>query len=144
MQFAYEITENLTMGSNFFWRTGRPYGAFGLHPTDAFASLYGAEAFYKDGELVPRGSAGRTPNTWNLDLSLQYNMKISEHDLTFRADVFNVFNNDEITEYNETAEFISAYDPDFGGYRGAANPDYLLATNYQKPRYVRLSASFKF
>jgi len=143
-QFAYEITESFTMGSNFFWRTGRPYGAFGFHPTDAFASLYEAESFYKDGELVPRGSAGRTPNTWNLDLSLQYNMQISDHDLILRADVFNVFNNDEITEVNETAEIYGGYDADFGGYRGVADPDYLLATNYQNPRYVRLSASFKF
>ena len=141
---AYEIVENFTAGANFWWRTGRPINAFGLHPTDAFASLYGAESFYKDGELTPRGSQGRTPDTWNLDLSLQYLLELESTDITFRADIFNVFNNDEITEVNEVAEYISSYDGDFGGYRGAADPDYLLPTNFQTPRYVRLSASIKF
>ncbi|QYJ79382.1 TonB-dependent receptor [Shewanella acanthi] len=141
---AYEIIDNLTAGANFWWRTGRPINAFSVHPTDAYASQYGAEAFFKDGVLAPRGSQGRTPNTWNLDLSLQYVLELQSTDITFRADVFNVFNNDEITEVNEVAEYISYYDADFGGYRGAADPDYLLPTDYQTPRYVRLSASIKF
>lgn len=141
---AYEIVENLTVGANFWWKTGRPINSFGLHPTDAFASLYGAEAFYTNGQLAPRGSGGRTPNTWNLDLSMQYVLELESTDITFRADIFNVFNNDEVTEVNEVAEYIDYYDSDFGGYRGAADPDYGLATDYQTPRYVRLSASIKF
>ncbi len=88
---------------------------------------------------------GRTPNTWNLDLSLQYILELESTDITFRADVFNIFNNDEVTEVNEVAEIYDGYDSSRGDiYLGAPNPDYLLPTNYQTPRYVRLSASIKF
>lgn len=146
-QFAYEITENILLGSNFLWQTGRPYGAYGYHPTDVFASFYDAESFYRGGELVPRGSLGTTPNTWSLDLSLQYNTTVYDHDLTFRADVFNVFNNDKPTKYNEVSEIRKTV-PDegdnFEGYRGDPDPDYLLPKYFQEPRKIRLSATFKF
>ncbi len=140
---SYEIYENFTVGANFWWKTGRPINAFGFHPTDVFASQYEAESFAKDGVIVPRGSMGRTPNTWNLDLSLQYILELESTDITFRADVFNIFNNDEVIEVNEVAEIFDDYGPN-DILLGAPNPDYLLPTDYQTPRYVRLSASIKF
>lgn len=141
---AYEIMENLTVGANFWWKTGRPINAFGFHPTDVFASWYGADSFANNGEIVPRGTMGRTPNTWNLDLSMQYVLELESTDITFRADVFNVFNNDDITEVDEIAEVYLDSDPVTGRDFGEPNPDYMLPTNFQTPRYVRLSASIKF
>ena len=141
---AYAITENFNVGANFNFTSGRPLNSFGLHPTDAFASLYGAASFVKDGQLVNRASQGKTPNTWTLDLSATYDYYIDESKITFRADVFNVFDNDEATQINEVNERIASYDGDFGGYRGEHNPTYGLATDFQTPRYVRLSVSAEF
>ncbi|ARD44083.1 TonB-dependent receptor [Colwellia sp. PAMC 21821] len=141
---AYAVTEDLSLGANFNFTTGRPLNAFGLHPTDAFASLYGAESFVKDGQLVTRGSEGRTSNTWTLDLSATYDYYIDESKITFRADIFNVTNNDKATQLNEVNERIASYDGAFGGYRGEANPTYGLPTDFQKPRYVRISVSAEF
>ena len=141
---AYAVTENLSVGANFNFTSGRPLNSFGLHPTDAFASLYGAASFVKDGQLVNRGSEGRTSNTWTLDLSATYDYYIDESKITFRADIFNVTDNDEATQQNEVNERIASYDGDFGGYRGEHNPTYGLATDFQTPRYVRLSVSAEF
>lgn len=80
-------------------------------------------------------------------MSLQYNTTVYDHDLTFRADVFNVFNNDKPTKYNEVSEIRKTVLDDgdnFKGYRGASNPDYLLPKYFQEPRKIRLSATFKF
>lgn len=134
MNGAYQVMENLTVGANFNWTQGRPLNSFGLHPTDAFASLYGAESFVKDGQLVTRGSQGRTPNTWTLDLSASYDYYWDDSKITFRADIFNVTNNDKATQLNETNERISFYDGDFGGYRGEHNPTYGLPTAFQRDR----------
>ncbi|MBA6297775.1 TonB-dependent receptor [Colwellia sp. MB02u-9] len=141
---AYAITEDLSVGANLNFTTGRPLNSFGFHPTDAFASLYQAESFVKEGQLVTRGSEGRTSSTWTLDLSATYDYYIEDSKITFRADIFNVTNNDKVTQQNETNERYSSYDGAFGGYRGEANPTYGLPNNFQQPRYVRISVSAEF
>lgn len=143
IQGAYSITEEFSLGANFRWESGRPKNSFGFHPTDAFASLYEAESFVKDGQLVNRGSEGTTPSTWNLDLTARYAMTINDMDVVFRADVFNVFDNDSATEYNEINEIYDGGRAD-GGYQGAPSALYGLPTAFQTPRYVRLSAEVKF
>lgn len=143
IQGAYSITDEFSLGANFRWESGRPLNSFGFHPTDAFASLYEAESFVKDGELVSRGSEGTTPSTWNLDLTARYAMTIGDSDVIFRADVFNVFNNDTAREYNEVNEIYDGPRAD-GGYAGAPSALYGLPTSFQTPRYVRLSAEVKF
>ena len=65
--------------------------------------------------------------------------------VTLRADVFNLFNSQSITERNEIGELdspivgagglVTGYDP---------NPNYGLATRYQTPRYVRLGVDVTF
>lgn len=145
---SYALTDAFSLGANFSWESGRPVNAFGYHPTDTYASLYGAESFVKDGEIAPRGSQGRTDSQWRLDLTARYNMMIGDTDVTFRADVFNVFNNDTATEVNEVSERFAGYeavDYDYGLIaRGQENELYGLPTNFQTPRYVRLSAEVKF
>lgn len=145
---AYQVIENLTLGANFRWESGRPVSAFGFHPTDTYASLYGAESFVYNNEITPRGSFGRTPNNWSFDLTARYDMQIQETDVTFRLDVFNVFDNDTHTEVNEVAERFAGYEGVDYGYgliaRGQPNEFYGLPTSFQAPRSVRLSAEIKF
>jgi hypothetical protein len=147
---AYQLTENFSLGANFRWTSGRPLSSFGYHPTDVFASLYDAESFVYEGEIAPRGSQGRTPNVWNLDLSAKYLIELEEADIALRADIFNVFNNDEATQLNEVNERLSGYEDgeQFApfGYiaRGESNPSYGLPTSFQTPRYVRFSVEVTF
>ncbi|MDP5138366.1 TonB-dependent receptor [Rheinheimera baltica] len=143
IQGAYALTEQFSLGANFRWESGRPLSSFGFHPTDAFASLYEAESFVKDGQLVSRGSQGRTASNWTLDLTARYEMKFNGADIVLRGDVFNVFNNMKVTERNEINE-IYAGDRADGGYAGTASALYGLPDAFQSPRSVRLSAEVKF
>jgi outer membrane receptor protein involved in Fe transport len=131
---AYGWDNGFSVGGNLRFQSGRPINAFGIHPTDEFAADYGAESFYQDGVLVPRGSMGNTDDITRIDLTAQYNMPLAGGNLTFRVDVFNALNGDGVTEVNETAEQES----------GSADPNYLVPTHYQTPRRVRFSVNFKF
>lgn len=144
---AYQVIENLNLGANFNFTTGRPRNSFGYHPTDAFASWYDAESFVQDGELSSRGALGRTANLWSLDLSATYSLDWDGNDISFRADVFNVTNNDKATQQNEKNERRSQTTPSdlvTGRYIGEHDPQFGLASAYQTPRYVRFSVSATF
>ena len=141
---TYQITENFNVGANFSYQSGRPKNAFGYHPTDVFAQAYGSESFYAAGKLAPRGSYGRTDSVMQLDLSASYTMPLGESTVTFRADVFNVFNFDTVTEVDEIHD-RDGQDYDASNPAAAElNPNFGKATNWQTPRYVRLSASYRF
>jgi hypothetical protein len=63
-------------------------------------------ASYDHGELVPRGSRGRTPELVQLDLGLKFSQPLGWHNgrLQIRLDVFNIFNGDtevEVTEHTQ-------------------------------------------
>ena len=137
----YALTDDIILGANLQYWSGRPINAFGYHPTDTFAQAYDSESFYAGGELAPRGSRGRTNDYWNLDVSASYTLDVFEdYELTLRADVFNVFDNDEATEVVEIYDDESSIDP----LNPTVNPNYGLPSNWQTPRYVRLSARFAF
>ncbi|MDH5631001.1 MAG: TonB-dependent receptor, partial [Gammaproteobacteria bacterium] len=150
---TFALNDNLTTGFSFSYATGRPYGAFGVHPTDMFASWYGSSSFYMSTDTygesiaVPRGSLGRLPDTWKLDVNLKYNTKLMGGDATIGIDIFNLLNNDEMTEINEVADYVAGYrDPANGDYSyvGMPDPNFGLPDAFQTPRTVRLSASWKF
>ena len=141
---SYQITDDFNVGANFSWQSGKPRSAFGIHPTDVFARAYGSESFYKGGVLAPRGSEGNTGSVWYVDLTASYDVTVGDYDVNFRADVFNVFNNDTGTEFDEIYddEALTEFDATGGNY--FVNPNYGKANNWQTPRYVRLSASLRF
>lgn len=144
------ITDELTAGFNFNIESGRPINATGLgHPN------YGGEVDYGDtywlandtGEVdgdgnaiydwtfSPRGSMGRLGWQSRLDLNLAYNTELMGLDTSFKIDVFNVFNAATVTRVDESAEGSFAVINDYSFGRPLA---------FQTPRYVQLSASFKF
>jgi hypothetical protein len=136
---SYQLTEELNLGINATWQSGRPKNAFGYHPTDLFAQAYGSESFFADGELVPRGSLGTTSAILKIDVTASYNIDLSEdYNLTLRADIFNVLNSDTASEVQEV------YDQEVGPGSGLVTENFGLPTNWQTPRFVRLSASLKF
>jgi hypothetical protein len=131
---AYQITSEFQVGANVLVQSGRAINSFGVHPTDAFAQAYGAESFFYQGTLAPRGSFGRTGWTHTLDLSLKYRPKFAKDRLTLGIDVFNVMNEQEATEVSEIAELSD----------GSLRPEFLSPVAFQAPRYVRFSAEYSY
>lgn len=136
---SYEFDMGLRIGANFIWQTGRPKNCFGVHPTDPFATVYSAESFYCQGELVSRGSRGRTPNYWNLDVNAQYTVNFADdQELLLTLDVFNILNNDTVVETYELG------DNDGNTYPQPANPLYGEPVYYQDPTSIRLGVRYNF
>ncbi|MFT4048003.1 MAG: hypothetical protein QM661_15110 [Solimonas sp.] len=133
---AYQVLRDLNVGFNAYAYSGRPLNAFGNYPDeDNYAYQYGAESFYSFGKLVSRGTAGRLPWTYNIDLSTRYTPKAVDG-LTLGVDVFNIFNFHKETQVFEAAEVDYEI--------GVADPRYKTANAWQTPRYVRFSAEYKF
>jgi hypothetical protein len=148
---SYNLSEEWRVGGNFVLSSGRPVNCFGYAPANTITwapdanqiALYGSSSFYcynadDTVTLGSRGDRGRTPWTWTLDASVAYMPEWGkEMNTTFKLDVFNIFNNDTVTEYNETSAF--------GGYSNQEyNPNFLNDVNYQAPRSLRFTASIEF
>jgi hypothetical protein len=130
---GWKFAPEWMVSANVLWQSGRPINCFGNHPTDEFAGGYGSESFYCNGELVPRGSAGRTPNIKQLDLGLEYRPLWASEKLWFKVDAYNVTGEQGVTEVNEVGEFDFSNTP---------NPMYGVGTSWQQQRAVRLAVGF--
>ena len=147
---SWQATENLIVGANLTVTSPRLFGCQGLHPTDAFAAAYGAASWFCDldqngvQESTPRGSQFESEWLKQVDLTFAYNIPFTfgrfGEGVTLRADIFNVFNFQAETDYNEFGEI----DVDGTPEGAILDPSYGRVTGYQTPRYVRLSASVKF
>ena len=114
----------------------RYYGCIGNHPNPRSPDFYDDSSWYCDGVLTPRGTQAQSNWVMNVDVMASYNVPVSRGDLTLKVDVFNLFNMDSVTDIYEYGEQA--------GTVGNADPDYLKPTNYQTPRRVRLSATYRF
>lgn len=84
--------------------------------------------------LVSRGSAGRTPWIFNVDLAVTYAPAVFEQRLKVGVDVFNLLDADEATEELEISELIN----------GLPNPNYRAPVVFQDPRSLRLRMEYTF
>lgn len=134
----YEYDMGLSIGANFIWQTGRPKNCFGVHPTDGFAGAYGNSSFYCQGESTSRGSQGRTPNYWSLDLKAQYTVNfMDDKGLLLSLNIENILNNKAVLETQELG------DQD-GRYPQPVNPLYGKAIYFQDPTRISLAARYDF
>jgi len=131
---SYQLDNGIRFGSNLLWQSGRPMSCFGLHPTDVFAQAYDASSHFCQGEGVKRGSVGTTPDIMNVNFSAQYATEIGGLDTLFALDLFNVFNSQNATVINEYGDLAN----------GSPNPDYNKIQQFQRPRFLRLSARIRF
>ncbi len=131
---AWQMSDAWQASAAFQFSSGRPRNAFGYHPTDVYARLYGPQSFFEQGTLVPRGSLGTTPDIYRLDLGLKYTRDaFVGGELTVRLDIFNVFDMDAETEVDERAD----------RYWGAQPSDtFGLPIRFQRPRAVRIGLQF--
>ncbi|HET8948592.1 MAG TPA: hypothetical protein VFQ07_16545, partial [Candidatus Polarisedimenticolia bacterium] len=83
---------------------------------------------------VKRGNLGRTPDLWTLDLHADYPIAIGKTSLSVMFDVFNVTDEDTVTNYNDNIELTA----------GVTDPDFLQPLTFQPPRTMRLAARWSF
>ena len=157
---SYQLFELLNIGAQFQAISPRKFGCIGRVPAnrDAFAGLYGAAGFYcnldSNGavitdpaftgfqnnaagtslQLTPRGS--QFESDWNifLNLSAQLTIPSDQVNAYLRADVFNVFNRDGVTDRREVGTLGS----------GRPRSDYGFPLGYQSPRSLRLQLGVNF
>jgi hypothetical protein len=131
---TYALPMGLNLGVAFNVGSGTPLTALAANP------LYGNAGEIPTG---PRGSGfqtvdgfmTRTPVVSQLDLHADYRWKMpGSRRLTLMADVFNLFDSQRVTAYDDYVEstFLSS------------NPDFGSRLVYQLPLQVRLGARFEF
>ena len=130
---AYMFPFGLTAGLGMVVNSGQPLTPLAANP-----------AYRSDGEIpeAPRGSGietqdgfrTRTPAEVAFDLHLDYGLPIAGRRLRLIADVFNLFDQQRVTDYDNYTE--STF--------GALNPDFGRIIEYQTPRQVRIGARFEF
>jgi hypothetical protein len=157
MSGYYAFPFGLTVGANAHYATGRPYSIRGC-ALDVTACGAG---YSQEGYLVPRGSAGDLPSTFEADLHLEYGFRIGALTVTPLLDVFNLINRQGVTSreelFNNTSG-LAGNDPRSGiGQPGctaqnaslsnaacASNPTYGKDINWQTPTVVRVGARLSF
>jgi outer membrane receptor protein involved in Fe transport len=154
LDVVYNAPFGLSAGAQFYVRSGLPITRFGFYnnfyPTDLF--------------LDPRGSGGRTPTDYDLNLSLGYNLNLGPVTVTPQAYLFNVLNRQTVTavnsNFNTAGSFVvdpsSPYFGQAGQQPGTGNcpatasgpctdnPDYGKAAARNNPRLLRVALKVTF
>jgi hypothetical protein len=135
----------MNMGLGFNWGSGRTMTAFASNPIYTNAGEV-PETLRGDGiDTATDGFVQRAPADVQLDLHLDYTIKLGgvrDQRIVLLADVFNVFNRQKPTDYDNYTE--TAY--------LTLNPNYGLPLNggasstpsFQAPLSLRLGARFEF
>jgi hypothetical protein len=90
--------------------------------------------FLYDFTKVKRGNLGRTPDTLNVDLLVNWVRKLKMGDLQLGVAVLNAFNQQDAITYNDNVERQA----------GIPDPDYKQVFAYGAPRTVRLNVRWSF
>jgi len=128
----YQASAEWLVGANVAVFSGRPRNCIGVAPGDPIN--YGEAYFYCDGKIATRGSRGRTPWSYQLDLSAQYKPHWAGDNLTLEANVFNVLNSQRELSRQDLGETDV----------GVPDPVYNRPISFQAPRYVQLQARYDF
>ncbi|NII55739.1 TonB-dependent receptor [Luteibacter sp. SG786] len=135
----WQATPEWLLGGNLAVATGRPKNCIGVDPVDAIQ--YGASYFECGLQPSPRGSKGRLPYTWNLDLNAEYRPLWAgdKQPLAFTATVFNVVGSQRPVgqiDVGETGTIANGVP--------VVSDDYRRPIAFQNPRYVRLGVRYDF
>ena len=159
---SYELRGGLNFGLSAHWYSGWPVNAYGLS--------FNYESW--DYFLVPRGSLGRNPSDYEIDLHASYPIRLGKTArLRLQADVFNLLNRQAAISYDQRYNLFT--DGPCGGVpeelcngdgglatrpgtlqplgaiaaprRTATNPDYLRRGDFfTGPRSLRIGARLTF
>lgn len=141
---VYGIAENWEVGTSLIARSGSPVNAFGdAVPWDdeTYRSYYicvencDGPTSGRVFEHRPRGSGGRLPWTYNLNLSLTYSKSFSEVDLAAKFAVYNLLDQQRVLGVEEDLQ------PNVGP---TVAEDWRMGTSYQSPRYAQFLVTVDF
>ena len=135
----FQATPEWLFGANLSVATGRPKNCIGVDPVDAID--YGASYFECGLKPSPRGSKGRLPYTWNLDLNAEYRPVWAgeKQPLAFTAAVFNVVGSQRPVAQIDVGETGTIRDG-----IPVVSQDYQRPIAFQNPRYFRFGVRYDF
>ncbi|MFH1175880.1 MAG: TonB-dependent receptor [Acidobacteriota bacterium] len=129
---SYAFDGGLRLGLGVSASSGRPLTPMAANPvTNRRGEI--PEAPRGSGIETQDGFKKRTPFGWSLDLHADYAFRLAPGRLVLLADVFNLLDRQQVTDYDADTERT---------FR-VANPDYGRRTRYQEPRQVRLGLRFE-
>jgi len=133
----YQITPEWLIGGNLQVLSGTPkacYGYFGTAQVDPFN--YGGSYHFcgPSGHPAPPGSTGRTPWQEILSLNTEYRPEWADKKLAFDVDVFNLLNQQRITQYRAFSE----------SGPGTLSSTWNVPLSIEPARYVRFQVSYDF
>ncbi|MCH1925658.1 TonB-dependent receptor [Shewanella sp. C32] len=133
---AYQLTDNVTVGTNITAQSGRPKNAlsYSTLPDDYPEEYQYGDTFYPFGVKCSRGCMGTEAWTFTVDANVTYNIDYwDDVNANVKLDVFNLFNAQTVTKTNEYLD-----------EGGLTSPTYGLAEEFVAPRYVRVSFNVAF
>jgi hypothetical protein len=138
----YALDVGLNVGAGFVVSSGRPLTALAANPS-----------YTNGGEIpeTPRGAGfqtvdgfrTRTPYLFDTSLHADYGFRIgpNQRRVVLIADVFNLFNTQRVTDYNNyTENSFGSLNPDFGQQYSPI----LGLPGFQTPRQARVGARLEF
>jgi hypothetical protein len=117
----------ISAGASLTWASGTPLSELGASP-------YGYPYFVF---LKPRGQAGRTPSTYDLNLRLSWNVPLDRRgarNLRVIADAYHIGNPRRVV-FVDQVRYLAVTN---SGVQASPNPDYRKPLAFQPPTAVRL------
>ena len=130
LQAAYSFPFGLTASAAAYYQSGLPISRIG------WWNPYGGPELF----INQRGSDGRSPDTYEIDMHLDYGLGIGPVTVHFLADVFNLLNKQQISEVDQ----VWAFDQASNDSPTPTNTHYGLANTWQQPRTLRLGMRVSF
>ncbi|MEA2488334.1 MAG: hypothetical protein QOH21_126 [Acidobacteriota bacterium] len=128
---TYDTPFRLVLGAAAYWRSGTPLTRYG------YSDAYGRYEFFLDN----RGSEGRTPSNYDLDVHLGYPIPLGRGmELNLALDVFNVLNTQRPVLVDQRWGFQEADNASLT----PVNPDYGQAVLRTPPTSARLGVRLSF
>ena len=120
----------LSVGVSAFWRSGTPITRYG------YSDAYGRYEFF----LTQRGTEGRTPSNYDMDVHLGYPWKAGPATVNLLLDVFNVLNTQRPILVDQRWGFAEADNAS----PTPVNPNYQKAVLRTAPTSVRVGVRLSF
>ena len=128
---SYRTTFGVGLGTTFLWQSGTPVNEFGVLQGTPYTVF-----------LSPRGTVGRTPATWDMNIRLSYRPRSQVHGMSpeLILDLFHPFDQHQALALDEQHYFAV----DDLGNPTSVNPNYLQPTVYQPAFRSRLGLVIAF